>query len=436
MRRLISLILILLLLLSAAGHAYQDIPDCLRITQTGRKTTLSSTAYQQSYYPDTCFADIDAALSERIDQLAALCTSYIPAKPGNPQEKSYVDAGASVFRTGSSWASFLLTACAVDNRTQLHVAMDARAYDMETGRTLQLCDVVTDDAKAFIESEVRSQLSAYFPQLPTDETALNHLLSALDQTPFTLNTSFLTLHYQADALYPGHPTLMHVRIPYSALSDYLTPEAQKQTDNSNYRLVALTYDDGPARMHTLKIARALRAGAANATFFIVGDRRSFGPELIAYEHDTGFSVGSHNYSHVTEREARGNVHFYKDTMAAMLTELIGCAPTIMRAPGGGEYVYLLEEVGLPMFNWSLVANEALDRYVDPYREARRLAKLAQDGDIILMHDLRANTAEIAQYLPAAFAEKHFLCVTVEELFAARGLPLEPNTVYYNAHPAQ
>ena len=56
---------------------------------------------------------------------------------------------------------------------------------------------------------------------------------------------------------------------------------------------------------------------------------------------------------------------------------------------GGKKV--LENVNLPLINWSLVAREDLDRYIDPKLEARRLSNIAQDGDIILMHDLRKIT---------------------------------------------
>ena len=436
-RRMLALLIILLLLVPAAqAQTYRDIPDCLRIAQTSERTILSASAYQLCYYPDTCQDAVDQELKTLIDDIALRLLPHVPAKAGNPQEKSYIDAGASIYRTGDSWASFLLSGCVVDNRKQLAVEMDARAYDMATGKTLSLSDIVTPPAYDFLQQEAKAQLIAYFPQFDCDASRLDALLSDMASVPFTFNTAFLSLHFRADALYDNQPTLMHVSVPFSALASYLTEEAQKQFDNSQYKMVALTYDDGPARTHTLAIARALRMGAANATFFIVGDRIPFGPELIAFTHDTGFSVASHNYSHVFEYQARYKVQEYRALMDDAVARVIGRVPTVMRAPGGGEHVYIQENVNLPLIHWSLVAREDLDQYIDPMREASRLSNTAKDGDIILMHDLRGITANIAQYISAAFAEKNFLCVTVEELFAARGLTLENNTVYYNAYPAK
>lgn len=436
-RRILALLIVFLLLMPAAqAQTYRDIPDCLRISQTSEKIKLSSSAYQLCYYPDTCQETIDQELKTQIDDIALCLLPHVPAKPGNPQTKSYIDAGASIFRTGESWASFLLTGCVVDNRKQLAVEMDARAYDMATGEKLLLSDVVTTQGYSYLQQEARTQLSAYFPQFDCDNTRLDALLNDMETVPFTFNAAFLSLHFRADALYDNQHTLMHVSVPYSALASYLTEEAQKQFDNSQYKMVAFTYDDGPDRTHTLSIARALRMGAANATFFIVGDRIPYGPELVAFMHDTGFSVGSHNYSHTTEAEARYNVQKHRILMDEAVNHVIGRAPTIMRVPGGGVHVYVLENVNLPLINWSLVAREDLDQYIDPKLEARRLSNIAQDGDIILMHDLRGITDNIAQYIAAAFAEKNFLCVTVDELFAARGITLENNIVYLDARPAK
>lgn len=431
LRRVFILILTLFLFIPAAqAQEYKAIPECLHIVQQSEKTAVSATAFRMCYYPDTCLDAVDEELRQLIDALADSAVPHLPAKPGNDSVKSYVDAGASIFRTGDSWASFLLTACTADNRLQLFANVDARAYDMATGERLSLRSVVTEEGFDLIRSEVRSQLNAYFPQEAADESKLNELAEQIETAPFTFNTAFLMLHYRADALYPGKTTLMHVRIPYSALAPYLTEEAVKQTDNSAYRMVALTFDDGPARTYTLQIIRAMRMGAANATFFIVGDRIYFGPELISMEHDAGFSVASHNYTHIYDYEMRGLVQKHRSIMDAEFTKLIGVAPSIIRAPGGGESTYIKENIGLPLIHWSLVARE---KNITPSREATRLAQTIQDGDIVLMHDLREKTAETALYLPAALSEANFLCVTVEELFAARGITLEPNTVYYDAY---
>ena len=439
MRRFLIFCLLLIMLCPlGSAKEYKEIPACLRIENSIEKTTLSATSMVYSYYPDTCLEEVDAQLRLTIDTLAQKSAPHLPEKPGNKQLKSYVDAGATVYRTGDSWASFLMTAFAVDNRTQLWVEMDAHAYDMESGKALALTDILQpEDERGWqlLADEIAAQLSSYFPQYETDEQLLHALCSRerIEQTPFTLNTAFLTLHYRADALYKGHNTLMHVRIPYTALAPYMTEEALRQTDNRDYKLVALTYDDGPARENTLSIARALRMGGCNATFFIVGDRLVLSPEMTPFVHDTGFAIASHTYSHPYGNQARNKVLKQKEQINAVLAESIGYTPQYMRAPGGNEKMYIAENVQMPLINWSFVGNENENNNDGSAREAYRLARYCSDGDIVLMHDLRDLTARFSQYIPQAFNENNTLCVSIDELFALRGIPLENNVVYYNAY---
>ena len=223
---------------------------------------------------------------------------------------------------------------------------------------------------------------------------------------------------------------MHVRIPYTDLAGHLTQEAQRQTDNSRYKMVALTFDDGPTRGVTLRVMRNVRRGCAEATFFIVGDRISYAPDYLAMQHDAGFITGSHNYAHDYSYQVKGKVISYRDKLNAKLIAITGKAVSIMRAPGGDETVYINEDVHLPLIHWTLVSADAGGAVKNPESEARRLAQKALDGDVILCHDLRSGTADYTLTLPQLLADKGFLCVTVEELFAVNGIELEPNSVYF------
>ena len=293
--------------------------------------------------------------------------------------------------------------------------------------------VIADEAGMdLVRQAIEEQLNAYFPAENADPAAISALLSDLNSAPFTLNTAFLQLHYRADSLYPNKTTLMHVRIPYTDLREHMTAEALRQTDNSNRRLLALTYDDGPVVGRTMRVVRNLRAGGATATFFLVGDRIHYCPNEVTLVHDTGFAVASHNYYHVYGSKNRGKVIEYRDKLNGELYKWIGTPVRLMRAPGGHEQVFINENVGLPIFHWSVISKSKDNKVTDPAAEARRLANNAKDGDIILLHDIYVGTDKMALTLPGLLADKGFLCVTIEELFAVKGMELLPNTVYWDA----
>lgn len=437
MRKLICLLAALCLLPLAAG-AEAALPDALRMTQTAESRQPKKDVYINTYYPQTASPAVDAALRALLEEMTLRAEPSLPAKAPN-EEGAYLDVQPTVFRTGEKWMSFLSTAIIRAKRQQTYVDMDARAYDMETGRRLTLHDVLKDEAGWTLVGEaVREQLAAYFPDEPASEAELNSLSApaALEFAHFTLNTAFLQLHYRADALYPGKTTLMHVRIPYTELRPHMTEEALRQTDNSARRLIALTYDDGPVVARTMRLVRALRAGGASATFFIVGDRIHYCPNEVTLVHDAGFTVASHNYYHEYAGKNRGKVIQYRDRLNAELYKWIGTPVRLMRAPGGLEQVFIDENVGLPLFHWSIISKSKNNKVPDPAAEARRLAAIAQDGDIILLHDLYVGTDKMALTLPGLLADKGFLCVTLEEMFAVKGIALEPNQVYWDAKGAQ
>ena len=57
-------------------------------------------------------------------------------------------------------------------------------------------------------------------------------------------------------------------------------------------------------------------------------------------------------------------------------------------------------------------------------------KNAKDGDIVLMHETYATTAEAVEYLVPYFVDKGYQIVSVVELYAVKDIPLFPG-FYYN-----
>jgi len=439
LRRFFSVLLILMLLLPAAcaEDKYSSMPKALRIKYKNTRNDISGTSFVMSYYADTCLDSVDAEVKSIIDRLAKENRPYLPKKSALKNESAMLEAGSTIYRTGTQWMSFLMTASVMNDTKQLSMSFDTRAYDMTTGERLTLDHVLLPDENgwAYVREETARQLNAYFPQYAANQDTVHALCGtndALRNARFTLSPAFLQLHFPSESLYEKAGVIMHVRIPYTSLAPYLTDKAKVQTDNSRYKLVALTYDDGPTRKHTNTIIRALRSGGLNATFFLVGERIAGGNDLVLLEHNAGFTVASHNYVHVYTSEMRGKVHEYKQKMDNELTALIGKGAPFMRAPGGKEEVYLDEKVGIPLIHWSLHSKDGSSSDFDISKEAMRLAYGAEDGSIILMHDLRSISAKYTQLLPQLFNDEGFLCVTMEELFHLNGVPLLPNTVYNSA----
>ena len=431
MKRWMLLLLLLWLPCAAAAQEfYEEMPELLRMSQRTvseepeKKVTLKRT------YPATSCPAVDEAMAALVDELAARGMEAVRAE-GTPRPVT-VDAGALISRTGTRWMSFLTLCEWFTQEAYLGVQAGARVYDMGTGERVTLCDVFAPDSEgwAVLAQAVREQLTAAFPGEEPDAQALDALCAreALEVADFTLGAARMVLTYRADAVYPGKQTLLHVVLYYPEIRPLMTAAAQEQTDNSRYRMMALTYDDGCTGSSTVRLLETLRSCGAQATFFIVGRQMERHPRTLCRQQNGGYSLQSHGFTHdyqLPAEQMRADRERFAQTMGA----LIGVTPTLMRAPGGMEARYVQCEIGYPLLHWSLSGGDSGGARAKSVSE--RVIYKAGDGEVVLMHDLNSECDRYTRTIVETLSEKGYLFVTVEELFADAGVALEPNHVYYS-----
>ena len=67
--------------------------------------------------------------------------------------------------------------------------------------------------------------------------------------------------------------------------------------NTDQRIVALTYDDGPNPPYTERLLEVLAKHNVKATFFMIGNRIERHPETVNRVIAEGHQIGNHTYSH-------------------------------------------------------------------------------------------------------------------------------------------
>jgi peptidoglycan/xylan/chitin deacetylase (PgdA/CDA1 family) len=169
--------------------------------------------------------------------------------------------------------------------------------------------------------------------------------------------------------------------------------------------VALTFDDGPDRDATPAVLEALRAAAAPATFFLVGEQVEAHPELAAEVAAGGHVVGLHGYRHV-EHDELADPRADLERGAAVLAAATGRSPALFRPPYGrfsaASYA-ACRELGLSPVYWSGWGCDW-----EPIPAARIADLVIRDiapGAIVLLHDsaryaYRDSALPTAEALPA------------------------------------
>jgi peptidoglycan/xylan/chitin deacetylase (PgdA/CDA1 family) len=179
--------------------------------------------------------------------------------------------------------------------------------------------------------------------------------------------------------------------------------------------VVLTFDDGPSAP-TSRILAALAAECAKATFFVIGRNADALPDLVRREIAEGHTVGSHSWSHplaMSKMRFEGAMADIDRGAAAVDKAAGGKSAKFFRFPGfvdSPELLAAVEKKSMPVFGADLWASDWTP--MTPQAELELLMRrLRRAGrGIILVHDIKKQTADMLPALLAALKAEHFQLV--------------------------
>ena len=177
--------------------------------------------------------------------------------------------------------------------------------------------------------------------------------------------------------------------------------------------VVLTFDDGPMPWITRSILATLARHCTRATFFSVGKMAVAYPSVVREEMEQGHTVGTHTWSHplnlkrLTPDAAEAEI----ERGFAAVTAAAGrpIAP-FFRFPGLSDSTSMVAHLTtrhVASFTVDVVSNDSF--ISDAARLTREtMAKVdANQGGIILFHDIKASTAKALPDILAALAARGY-----------------------------
>lgn len=436
MKKRMAWALLLAMLLPLCAQAQGDaLPQAFQVKYKAEERKINKErSFISKEYVTTARKDVDEQINALVDAFdAEYAPQLVPDKTNKPRRNSRLDIHVVHSVSGESVVSFLVLARDTCNRQQRWSPFTTRVYDMADGRLLALTDLFPEDSGAWqvLSQAVREQLSAYFPAEEADEAALSALCApdALKQADFMLGPVCLSLHYEAKVLYPSHPTLMQVRVPYTALRGMMTEYGEKQMDNSAYKMVALTFDDGPSYTTTAVLLNQLRYAGAQATFFLIGERINEYPDIAMRENDENHSLQSHTFKHVdASKQSQAKLLANMKSFEEALTGAVGTTPIMLRAPYGVFDPFVEADIGLGLIHWGVDTKDWTGKSSSGVLGV--VKDEVRSGSIVLMHDIKENTPESTKMVTEWLFSQGYLCVTVEDLFLHYEKEMIPNKIYY------
>ena len=197
------------------------------------------------------------------------------------------------------------------------------------------------------------------------------------------------------------------------------------------KLVALTFDDGPAEGITDKVLDVLEENGVKASFFLIGNNITDKTKpLVKRAHDMGCSIENHSRTHramttLTEQEILDEISYTSNA----IEKITGEKPQFFRPPyiDHDKKMYDLIDLaficGYGCVDWLPV--------VSAYERAERILAQAKPGFIILMHDMQGNvqTVEAIKTIIPELKRQGYEFVTIRDLFRESGVTPERNTIY-------
>ncbi|MGM9923531.1 MAG: polysaccharide deacetylase family protein [Bacillus sp. (in: firmicutes)] len=196
--------------------------------------------------------------------------------------------------------------------------------------------------------------------------------------------------------------------------------------NTDEKVVAITFDDGPHPVFTPQILDLLAKYDAKATFFVAGNKVARFPDVLKRELAEGHEIANHTYTHPYDKhitEARLTAEL--EQTDALLERLTGQKPTLYR-PVGGLFNDTIINAAVKnkklVVLWSWHQDPRDWKSPPASRIASIITKGVQPGNIILLHDwngteeTKVSQTVIALETILDFLDKNgYKCVTVSEM---------------------
>ena len=193
-------------------------------------------------------------------------------------------------------------------------------------------------------------------------------------------------------------------------------------DDTDEKVLYLTFDAGYENGNTEPILDALKKHGVSATFFVVGTYIESEPDLIRRMVEEGHTVGNHTWHHPDMSQIATKDSFCQELEAVedAYREITGQDMTKYYRPPQGKYsesnLQMAQELGYKTFFWSLA-------YVDWYQDDQPAREEAFDkllgrihpGAIVLLHSTSSTNAEIMDELLTKWEEMGYTVRPLKEL---------------------
>ena len=199
-------------------------------------------------------------------------------------------------------------------------------------------------------------------------------------------------------------------------------------------IIALTFDDGPNTVITPLVLDLLEEHGIVGTFFLIAQNITpESAEVVRRAVSLGCEIENHSLTHnfmdkMTAEEIRGEVQACTDR----IVEITGREPRFFRPPFIAVSQTMYDSIPL-----TFICGAGCEDWVptvSAQERADRVLAGAEDGQIVLLHDMQwnINTVEALKTIIPELKKRGFRFVTCTQLFEEKGITPVHGRLYSNA----
>ena len=199
-------------------------------------------------------------------------------------------------------------------------------------------------------------------------------------------------------------------------------------------IIALTFDDGPNTEITPQVLDTLEENGAIGTFFLIAQNITpESAEMVRRAKAMGCGIENHSLTHgfmnqMTVEQIRAEVQACTDR----IVEITGEAPKFFRPPFIAVSQEMYDNIDL-----TFICGAGCEDWVPTVSAQERIERVlanAEDGQIVLLHDMQwnQNTADALKVIIPELKKRGFRFVTCAQLFEEKGVTSKKGWLYSNA----
>ena len=200
-------------------------------------------------------------------------------------------------------------------------------------------------------------------------------------------------------------------------------------------IIALTFDDGPNTVITPQVLDILKENGAVGTFFLIAQNITpESAEVVRRAVAQGCDIENHSLTHgfmdkMTAEEIRAEVKACTEQIVA----ITGREPQFFRPP-----FIAVNQTMYDNISYTFICGAGCEDWVPTVsaeERAERVLANAEDGQIVLLHDMQwnVNTVEALKTIVPELKKRGYRFVTCAQLFAEAGVTPVHGRLYSNVY---